>query len=193
MEKTILRILICCLLVAHLMATDRCMGQEPESSDDAADARYELLVEHAKTNMQLAEVELQYALEEHRKSPGVIPKLTIERLRSNLAVAKEQYTETTLASIGGPERVRLRHAEEKVRLAKLALQKGQQMKKSGGINQLELRRLELKHDLAKLNVALINHPEKFVTLLYHLEAKLNHLGEEILALDQRITNLEPLR
>ncbi len=169
-----------------------------ESTDESPSrtptaVRYELIVQHAKTNMDLAECELQFALEENKKIPGLFPKLAIERLRSNLAVAREQYTEATLASIGGPEKIRLRHAEEKVRLAKLTLEKGQKLSSDGLISELELRRLQLKYDLAKLNLALINNPEKFVTLLYHLEAKLNLLGEEILTLDQRITNLEPLR
>ncbi|TWT85110.1 hypothetical protein CA13_65920 [Planctomycetes bacterium CA13] len=162
-------------------------------SDEQESSRYDLVLEHASTNMQLARVELQYALEENRKYSGNIPEMAIERLRSNLAVAKQQYEEATLASIGGPERVRLRHAEEKLRLAKLSLEQGRKKVARSSISELEWRRLELKYDLARLHLALINNPEEISSMLYRLEVKLNHLGEEILSLDQRITKLEPLR
>ncbi len=143
--------------------------------------------------MELADSELQIAVEMNRQSPGVIPRFTVERLRSNLAVAKQQFEEATLASVGGLERVRLRHAEEKIRLARIDLESGRKKQDGDVISRLEWRRLQLKYDLAKLNLSLIKNPENFVTLLHHLEGQVNRMGEEILALEQRISKLEPLR
>jgi endothelin-converting enzyme/putative endopeptidase len=98
------------------------------------------------------------------KVPGLYPKLAIERLRSDVEVANEQYNEATMASVGGADRVRQKHAEEKVRLAQVALEGGRKMYRAGAIRELELKRLELKSELAKLNLELIHQPEKFVTL-----------------------------
>ena len=182
-------------LIAFCSAAQSCLGQQGQQTADNTSerSRYDLLVLYAQKNLDLARVELQQAVEINAKSRGVIPRLTIERLRSNLAVAKEQLSEAELASYGGLERVRLRHAEEKIRVAKLALDAGRKQAKDGLVTELELQRLQLRYDLAKLSLTLIKNPENFVTLLHRLEAQVNRLSEEILALDQRISKLEPLR
>jgi multidrug resistance efflux pump len=169
-----------------------CTGQE--SAEPAAElSRYELAVKYAETRMQLAEVELRWALDMNQSIPGAIPKIRVERLRSNLVVAKEQFNEATLASSGGPERVRLVHAEEKIRLARLDFETGERMRNQGMITALELERLRLKYELAKLNVEVLKNPDSFVTLLNYIEAKVDRMGDEILALDERISKLEPSR
>lgn len=195
-----------------LLVSSACIAQQPaaqeatqpatqEATQPAAQeatqidrsTRYQLMVEYASTNLRLAEVELEYALEENAKNAGMIPRITIERLRSNLSLARKQFEEATAASTGGLERIQLRHAEERIRLSKLDLQNGQRLYDEGMVSALELQRLELKHDLAKLNLVLLKNPENFVTLLHHLESKVNRMGEEILMLDQRISKLEPTR
>jgi hypothetical protein len=189
-QRSILKAIL--MLFAIVFTAPTCLGQQATASS-AELSRYDLLVQYAKTNMDLAEVELQQAVNVNAKTPGVIPKFTIERLQSLFAVAKEQFNEATMASYGGLERVRLRNAEEKIRLAKLALDAGHKQKTDGLVTPLELKRLQLKYDLAKLSRTLIQNPENFVTLLHHLEGQVNRMGEEILSLDQRITKLEPLR
>jgi hypothetical protein len=148
------------------------------------------MVLYAKAKMNLAEVELEQVEAVSAKDNGIIPRFVLERLRSNLAVAREQFNEASLASSDGPERVRLRHAEEKIRLAKLELEAGEKLKSEGQISKLQLKRLELKYDVAKLNLSLIKHPETFVTLLHHVQGKVDRLGEELITLDQRISKLE---
>ena len=182
-------------LLAFCSAAQSCLGQQSQPSADNTpeSSRYELLVQYAKTNLDLAKVELQQAVEINAESSGAIPRLTIERLRSNVAVAKEQLSEAELASYGGQERVRLRHAEEKIRVAKLALDAGRKQAQDGFVTELELQRLQLRYDLARLSLTLIKNPENFVTLLHRLEAQVNRLSEEILAIDQRISKFEPLR
>jgi hypothetical protein len=108
-------------------------------------------------------------------------------------VAKEQFNEASLASTGGPERVRLVHAEEKIRLARIDLENGRRLRDEGMVTALELERLKLKYELAKLNVVILENPDSFVTLLNYIEAKVDRMGDEILSLDQRISKLEPSR
>ena len=165
--------------------------QSDEQSKDVS--RYELEVLFARTRMRLADVELRSALESQSESPGMIPRLVIERLRSNLAIAQEQLVQAEMASISGPEQIRMRQAEEKVRLAKLELESGLKLQDRGQASDLEIERLKLKYDLAKLSIVIIKQPEHFATMLHLVEAKVDRLGKEILSLDQRLSRLEPIR
>ena len=98
-----------------------------------------------------------------------------------------------MASTGGPEQVRLRHAEERVRMAKLAFDYGAELNKKGGISELGLERRKLRHELALLRLAMLKNPGSFVTLMDSMERRLDRFGEEILTLDLRIAKLESNR
>lgn len=183
--------LLFCVSTALASMTATCGAQETGQSPAAT--QYQLSVRYAETRMQLADAELRIGLEMNREIPKSVPGITIERLRSNLAIAKEQYDAAVAASIGGSERVQLKHAEEKIRLAKINLDSAEKMHREGMISALEVERRKLKYELAKLNAVIIQNPENFTTLLHYIEAKVDRMGEEILALDQRITRLEPSR
>ncbi len=189
-QLTSIRTFVTLALVAS-MGGAICFAQESGEQPDGLDP-YELAIQHAKTNLDLADVELKRHLEMNAKQSGVVPRLTIERLRSDLAVAEEKYNQARLASTGGPERVRLRHAEEKVRVAKIDLDAGRQLQKSGEIKSLEFKRLYLKHKLAELNLVLIQNPENYVTLMDIMQHQIDRMGDEILSLDQRLTILESI-
>lgn len=178
--------------VAIISLTPNCLGQESDSQ--SADwSPYELRVKYSETRMQLAEIELRQGLEINRETSGMIPRMAIERLRSNLAVAKMQFDEAVATSIGGPERVQLHSAEEKIRLAKIDLAAGKKLRKGNMVSELELERLRLRYELAKLNVVIMKNPDNLTTRLQYIEARVDRMGEEILSLDQRITRLEPSR
>ena len=148
------------------------------------------MIQYTKTNRDLADVELQRAMAKNEDNLIVVPRLTIERLRSNLSVAEEQFKQANLATTGGPAEVQLRHAQEKVRIAQMELDAGRQLKSKGSISDLDLTRLELRHELARLKVVMLQNPDNFVTLMDHLERRMDRLGEEILSIDQRLTALE---
>ncbi|NND97374.1 MAG: hypothetical protein HKN47_08620 [Pirellulaceae bacterium] len=192
LKTTIQRIcLLFCVGTMPICIVATCQAQETGQS--AAATQYQLSVRYAETRMQLAEAELRIGLEMNQEIPRSVPVITIERLRSNLAVAKEQYDAAVAASIGGSERVQLKHAEEKIRLARISLASAEKMYREGMISGLEVERRKLKYELAKLNAVIIQNPDNFTTLLHYIEAKVDRMGEEILALDQRITRLEPSR
>ncbi len=152
---------------------------------------YDLAIRYAKVNLDLAEVELQRAPDMNANTSGVIPKLTVERLRTNLAVVRQQFQQAQLASTGEPAQVRLRHVAEKIRLSQMDLQAGQELLQQGAINALELQRLTLKNQLARLSLRLMKNPEDRVTRMDSMQQQVDRLGEEILSLDQRLTRLEP--
>ncbi len=175
-----------------------CFGQPPESettseSPAAEQSWYETNLRYAKTRWLLAEAELLSVLEVNKEAPGTIAKLAVERLRSDAEIAKQQFREAEMATVGGSERVRLRHAQERIRLARINLVNGRELHDKGRLSDLELERLKLKHELAGLSLVLLKNPQYFATMLQSLEAKVDRMGEEILSLDQRISRLEPIR
>ena len=176
---------LCCLL---LLNASTCLGQETNDEFEQL-SQYELMIQYTKLNRDLADIELQRALGRNEKLVTV-SRLTIERLRSSLAVAEEQYKQANLASTGGPEAVRLRHAEEKVKIAKMELEAGQRLSSTGNIHRLDLQRLRLRYDLAQLRVVMLKNPDNFVTLMDSMDRRMDRLSDEILSLDQRLTALE---
>jgi len=125
----------------------------------------------------------------NKKRP-LIPNLTVERLRSNLAIAKEQYRRAQGDEQVGPEKVHLRHAQERVRLARADLVAAKKLLEKNSISDWEYRRLNLNYDLARLNLALLQHPKGYMTLMDSMQRQLDRLGDEYLALEQRIAKLE---
>ena len=177
-----------CILLA-LMAP--CVGvAQDEVEKPKKLSGYELSVKYAKTRMNLAETELRLAQEARS---GAVPKMRIERLRSGLEIARRQYEEAVAASSGGNERVQLRHAEERIRLAEIELETGRRMLKQRLVQPLEVERLELKYELARLRLQVLKNPENFTTLLHYMETRVDRLADEILAIDQRVSKLEPTR
>ena len=163
------------------------------SQSDQKPTPHELMVHYAKTNLELAKVELKQAELMNQDGLAHVPTMAIERFRSNLAIAEEQNKQASLASTGGPEQVRLRHAEERVRMAKLAFERGTGLRKKGSISELDLKVRKLKHELALLRLAMLKNPRSFVTLMDSMERRLDRFGEEILTLDLRIARLESNR
>lgn len=173
------------------LAIPICSGQD--SRQDTDQKLRDLEFRHAKAKLELAEVELEMAQNMNENGVNSLPRLAIERFKSNLAIAHEQFKQTSVQSTGGPEQVRIRHAKEKVRIAKIDFEAGKRLRRTETISKLELRRLELNFELAKLNMAMLSNPGTFVTLVDSRQRQLDRFGKEILSLDQRISKLESNR
>ena len=182
--KILLPSVIC--TISLLIALCSYQEQEGSQEEDAISPR-DLVILFTKTKMELAEVELEWM---KAKSEGVIPKPRIEQRRSDLIIAREQYKQAMLASSGGLEKVRLCHAEEKVRLARLDLEAGKKLMDKNALSELRLKRMELIYELAELNLAMLRNPENYVTLIEALQGQIDRLGEEMVSLDLRVTKLE---
>jgi hypothetical protein len=178
-----------CLIILWSAAA---VGQSHEPTENGP-SWHQLNVKYARAKMLLAEAELRIATDANKQSPGAIARLVMERLKSNVAIAEQQLEEAKLATVGGNDRIRMRHAEEKIRLAKLDWESGKRMNDRGLMTDLELERLKLKLELANLSLVLLKNPQYFTTLLQSLEAKVDRMGDEILSIDQRLSKLEPLR
>ncbi len=210
MSRTMKPLCSAVMMAVAFSGATLCSGQEPdaqaaspEKAVQATTAEEEetpevstrlseraLNVLYTKTNLSLAELELQRALELNSGNYKVVPRLTIERLRSNLAIAKEQYEQAKLDSGEGPEKVRIKHARERLRIAEIDMQAADELSQKNSISEWEYKRVELKLDLAKLNLALMQHPTGYMTLMDGMQRQIDRLGVEILAIDQRLSKLE---
>ncbi len=186
-NKILLPAVVC--IVPVFLTLVRFQEPSPSQELDSMPAR-ELVILYSKTKMDLAQVEFDWANEQ--VAAGVITKPKLERQRSELAISKEQFNQAILASSGGLEKVRLCNAEEKVRLAKLNYENAIKLRAKQSLSEFGLKRHELKYKLARLNLALLKNPENYVTLIEALQAQIDQLGQETLALDLRITKLEAL-
>jgi hypothetical protein len=150
----------------------------------------ELVILYSKTRMDLAQVEFDWARERSENGQLVMSKAKLERRQSELAVTKEQFNQAVTASSGGLEKVRLCHAEEKVRLAKLDFEAAKKLRANNTLSEYGLERLRLKYELAQLDLALRKNPDNYVTLIEAMQAQIDRQGQEMLALDLRLAALE---
>jgi hypothetical protein len=204
---------VCWILAATIYAglaigTSRAIAQEDSPQTEKKSPR-ELRLEYAKANLELEENELRLAEQWNARVAETlptgaskseqelllkmrqIPSAIMERLKSNVAIAREQLQQAMSPSTGATEKIRQRYAEEKVRLAEVNLAAMRADKARGlPVDPLELRRLELRHRLAKLKLELLSNPESVMEILDSLQRQIDRQTEQLMNHDQRITALE---
>lgn len=148
----------------------------------------ELAIRYAKTKVDLAEIDVRRALE--MREQNILPGLTLERVRSNLVIAKEQHSQAILSSTDRSTKIRLRHAEERLRLAKLLLESRQRLSDTSRLAALDLKRVELNHELARLNLRMVQNPGEVGSQMEYMQRQIDRFGEDLLWLDERLTRLE---
>ena len=185
------------------------LNAQEESSPVQPKSMYELKIEVANVNLKLAETELRLAKQYNREVMQSVPatateqerntlklmqqisESSMERLNSNFEIAREQLAQAVRPSTGSHAKIRKRYAEEKIRLAKVRLDAGLEAKADGlPVKDLEITRLELQYHLAQLKLELLGDPEHLLTLVDSLQRQIDHLSEEFMAHDQRITAIE---
>ena len=187
-------------------------GEDDVAPDQALSNR-DLEIRYAQVSLSLAKNELQQAekynqdlarsiesritLSDADKSRMIsarqLSKSTIERLKSNVAVAEEQLKQAKLASTDGAERVLLRYTAEKVRLAKVRLELAQESKlRNAELRQMNVDRARFKYELAKLQLDMLKNPNRLNGALEALFLRTDRLSEDHVVLEQRIAALEDI-
>lgn len=179
------------------------------SQDSEAKPAQVLRTELAGVSLELAEVELQLAEEFNREVESVLltnvpkedresyirnrklPQVIVERLRSNVEIARQQREQASSPSTGDVEKIRKKYADEKVRLAEIQLETMKRYKEKGlPIKNGEVRRLELKLQQAQLNRKLLDSPENLLEIVDSLQRQVDRLNEELIRHDQRLSAVE---
>ena len=195
------------VFVVNMCATT-CYAQESSPAKQEKSA-HELRLEYASLSLKLAETELKLAEQFNRELEQSIPwtvteierehilnmkrisKTSIERLKSNISIAKTQLALANSPSTGNPEKLQKRYAEEKIRLAKINLDAIKADKLRGKeVPDLQIVREDLKYRMAQVDLALLGNPEHLLTLVDSLQRQIDQLREGMMRQDQRITAVE---
>lgn len=188
--------------------TPTCFAQESEWTRQEK-SEQELRLDYARLGLQLAETELQLAEQFNREIEESMPSVitgkdrettlnmkristaSIERLKSNVAIAITQVELERFPSTGNPEKLRRRYTEEKVRLAKANLDAANADKLLGKqVPELEITRQELKYRMALIDLELLGNSEHFMAIVDSLQRQIDQLREDMIRQDQRITAAE---
>ena len=158
-----------------------------DSDRNGHEIQHELMVKYVMAKRDLAKNELERKL----AKSDAYPPFLIDRLRAELNVAEEHLSQTLVAASDGETALRRRHAMEQLRLAKMEWDTGKELRR-GALNysDLDLKNLELKHQIAKLKIDLIDNPVTYMSMMDSMEKKMHRLSDEILSLEQRIARLE---
>ena len=186
-------------------AFDNPLSAQDSETKSAQNLRFDL----ANVGLELAEVELQLAEEFNREVESVllnniskedresyirnrkIPDLIVERLRSNVRLARQRQDQAKSPSTGDVEKIRKKYAEEKIRLAEIHLAAKQEQKKKGlPVKDGEIKLMELKLQEAQLNRKLLDSPENLLEIVDSLQRQVDRLNEELIRHEQRLSAVE---
>ena len=197
------------VVLVVLMSCSLVSGQTDQESSSTPTLA-ELNKVHAQLVLDLANVELAFAQQFNKEIqttisqilPGqlrsktlkmkMIPANTLERLKSNIAIANERLNHASSGSTDRPKAIQLRHAKEKARLAQLQLEKaiGDSKGRSPTSRKLAIKRLELMHEIAKLRIEMPDQPEYLIERVDILQWQFDALADEFILLEQRLAAIE---
>ena len=157
---------------------------ETESSSGVQVQYHDVLV-------QIAEVDLQIANESNRKSPGSFPGQTIQRLQTNVDVARKLRERATLGYGDMPE-AHVLFAEARAQLSEHNYRSAIKAREldPNSVGELKLEKIRLAAELARLRLEMWKHPESLSSLVDHMQWEIDQLSQEILELHRRVERLE---
>ena len=148
-------------------------------------------VRYARAYLDLAKADLDIALDMNRRIGGAYSENTLQRLRNHaeIAEARLQYEIT-----GGESKlhdIHLRELEEARKLAEQDLASAIAVNKrlAGTVRELEIRRLRLAAEVARLAVARGRDPATVSSPYAHLQWQLDRMRSELLRLQTRTDKL----
>ncbi len=160
-------------------------AQEPSASDEE-----QLSVKYARASLKLAQVELKQALEMNATFPN-LAGFVVERLRANARAAEDQL-QLALKPGKSLEEVQLRYAESRAEGAQLRYEVAKKLKQKNpdAVPNLELQRLRLTAQVAKLRSEMWRRGEYQPAFSYQSQWQIDMLSDEIIELRKRIERLE---
>lgn len=197
------------VLLVILLATQTIVAQET-STEQGEQPLQALELIHATLSYKLAAVELQLAEQFNREIEDslsgvidgqtryqtlkmkLIPSTVLERLKSNIAIAQTKLELAETGSTARPKEVQLRHAQEKARLAQIRLDSAKESKttKSSVTRELQIKRLKIVSDIAKLRLKMPERPEYLLEQVDILQWQIDKLSDQFMLLEMRISAIE---
>ncbi len=147
-----------------------------------------IAVRYARASLELAKIELKKLVEQNKKVPRAVPAILVERAKMNVKVAEAQLEQAVGPSAAGTANVHIRYAEERVRVAELEFEKAKEARRRNpdAVIELEVERLGLVAETARLRLAMWRDPVYLPSLLDQMQWQLDRLSEEIIELNKRV-------
>lgn len=141
--------------------------------------------------VQLAEVEVKAAAELNRKTPNAVAQQTMDRLRTNAAVARQLHERATRGYADMPE-AHVLYADARAQLAESDYRSAVKLRERNpnSMPELKLERIRLSAELANLRVEMWKHPESLTSLVDQMQWEIDQMSQEILDLHKRVERLE---
>ncbi len=180
MKRTQISAAVCLAAIGAIVAA----AQQPRGNF----SQEPISVRYARASLELAKVELKKLMNAEKEVPRVIPPIILERAKANVKVAEAQLEQALLPSTGGAVNVHIRYAEERVKVAELELEKARKAKarNPNAVLDVEIERLELVAETARLRLAMWRDPVYLPSLLDQMQWQLDRLSEEIIELNKRV-------
>ena len=178
------------VLLATVWGIHNAWGQALQEEPGAL-ARH-LQVRYADARLQLAETDLQIALETNQRVEGAVPEAELTRLRANVEVARELLDISKEYTHGSTPPAQLTAAETAAKIADLDLRNALQVNaaRAGTISAARVRRLRIKAEMANIRVELWKDPYYIPSLIDEMQWQIDRLTEQVIELTQRIEVVE---
>jgi hypothetical protein len=154
----------------------------------AAEESASLDVRFAAAQLRLAQAELEYTLDVNSNSPGLYPDNFIAELRVRIDIARAALDETSKPGGGDVAQIYIHQAEGELKIAELHLAEGRKLHEANPriVNDLYLKRLELRVEAAKLAIDKVRSPEFQKSETEQIRWQLAQLQRDMLRLRVRI-------
>jgi len=151
-----------------------------EGASDAVDVN----VRYFQTKLQLAQHDLQSALNVNRRIPNLNTKLTMVRLRNQVKYATKLVEQAMTKDVDDLHMAHLRSVENDVAIADQQLRWAEESnrKYSDTVGKDELKRLRLSLQLARLGFERAKDPKMMTDPMYHFQWQIDRLRSEVLSL-----------
>ena len=195
MMKTLLIALsVPAVILAGLLARPGSQAEEPASASTAqrnSGAGEGLEARYARTSLRRATLQLEQALEENRRMPGLYSDPLIERLRQNVQVAEQQLEHALRPEKVDRHEVHVRSAEAALRMAESELRHAEELRRRlpRSYTDNDLERFRLSVEIARLRLERARDPETFASPQAHLQWQVEDLRQELLDLRLRLEEL----
>lgn len=182
------------VILSFFFAWATALGQEPAERNSPENGNVEdVRVRYAEANLRLAEIELDMALTENKKIANVYSTLTVQRLRNNVAYAKEMVRfEVGDHSDHSLHKLHLSDLEMEWQFAEAELAAAVQANEvvPSSVDDLEIERLRAAAEVARLAVDKARDPTVTKSPIDHLQWRLDRIRSELTRLYVRMDRVE---
>lgn len=176
------------IVAAVFIASPATVGQLADSRDAHPD---DVRVRYAQANLRLAEIELQIAESGNKEIPAMYSQRSIQQLRNNVAYAKEMLRYETGQEEKGLHAVHLQQVKNEAELAEASLAAAVSANKRlpGSFTRLEMERLRVAAEVARLALEKARDPTMTQNPLEHLQWQLDRLRSELSRLELEVDRI----